>query len=170
MAHYIALLRAVNVGGTGKLPMAELRETATALGFTEVQTYIQSGNLVFKSRKSAPAVKAALEAALLNHLGKPCTVLLRSAEELQKIEAANPFQNAEPAKVLVLFLDNPPDLKILASVQPPGGERLAAGRREVYIHFPDGMGQSILKVPFTNIGTGRNLNTLRALLKITFPL
>ncbi len=170
MAQYIALIRAVNVGGTGKLPMAELRDMATALGFTEVRTYIQSGNLVFESRKSAPVVKSALEAALLKHLGKPCTVLLRSAEELQEIEAANPFQNAEPAKVMVLFLESAPDKKILASVKPLGGERLAAGRREVYIHFPDGMGQSKLKVPFTDLGTGRNLNTLRALLKITFPL
>lgn len=170
MALYVALLRAVNVGGTGRLPMAELREMATTLGFTEVQTYIQSGNLVFKSRKSAPAVKSALEAALANHFGKASTLVLRSAEELQEIEAANPFQNAEPAKVMVLFLESAPDKKILASVKPPGGERLAAGRREVYIHFPNGMGQSKLKVPFTDVGTGRNLNTLRALLKITFPL
>jgi uncharacterized protein (DUF1697 family) len=170
MAQYIALLRAVNVGGTGKLPMTELREIAATLGFTDVQTYIQSGNLVFRSRKSAPAVKSALEAALSKRLGKPATVLLRSAEDLQTIETANPFPDAAPAQVLVLFLDGAPDKQILAAVKPTGGERLVAGRREVYLHFPNGMGQSKLKIPFADVGTGRNLNTLRALLKITFPL
>jgi uncharacterized protein (DUF1697 family) len=169
MAQYIALLRAVNVGGTGKLPMVELREMAAALGFTDVKTYIQSGNLVFSSRKSASAVKSALETALAEYLGKPCAVLLRGAEELRKIEASNPFPDAEPAKVLVLFLDGAPDKRILAAVKSTGGEQLVAGSREVYIHFPHGMGQSKLKVPFTDAGTGRNLNTLRALLKITFP-
>ncbi len=170
MALYIALLRAINVGGTGKLPMAELRELATDLGFTEVRTYIQSGNMVFKSRLSAPGVKSALEAALANRLGKPCAVLLRSNDELRDIESSNPFPDAEPAKVLVLFLDTSPDAKKLASVKPPGRERIVAGKREVYIHFPDGMGQSKLKIPFADVGTGRNLNTLRALLRITFPV
>lgn len=169
MAQYIALLRAVNVGGTGKLPMADLRAIATGLGFTDVQTYIQSGNLVFTSRLSAARAKSALEAAVATHLGKPSPVILRTREELREIEAENPFGEAEPAKVLVLFLDAAPDHKALADVSPPGRERLAVGTREVYIHFPDGMGQSKLKIPFADRGTGRNLNTLRALLKITFP-
>lgn len=169
MAVYTALLRAINVGGTGKLPMAELRALAEELGFTDVQTYIQSGNLVFKSAKSSSEVKQKLEAALAKCLGKPSTVLLRTREQLKDIEATNPFPDAEPAKVLVLFLDAKPNQSFMATVKPPGGERLVAGSREVYIHFPAGMGQSKLKIPFADVGTGRNLNTLRALLRITFP-
>lgn len=169
MPLYTALLRAINVGGTGKLPMGELRALAERLGFTDVQTYIQSGNVIFRSRQSAAAVKRSLESALARRFGKPSKVLLRTREELRKIEATNPFPDAEPAKVLVLFLDSEPDKAFLDTVKPPGGERLVAGTREVYIHFPDGMGQSKLKIPFADLGTGRNLNTLRALLRITFP-
>lgn len=170
MPQHIALLRAVNVGGTGQLPMVELRALAEGLGFTEVQTYIQSGNLIFRSRQSAAAVKRSLESALVQRLGKPYAVLLRTREELREIDATNPFPDAEPAKVLVLFLDAKPDRTILASVKLPGRERIVAGAREVYIHFPAGMGQSKLKIPFADVGTGRNLNTLRALLRITFPI
>lgn len=167
MPTHIALLRAVNVGGTGKLPMAELRAMAARLGFANPRTYIQSGNLVFESRLSAAKAKGALEAALAEHFGKPCAVLLRSAEELRAVDTENPFPDAAPAQLLVLFLDAAPDAKTLAAIKPPGRERLAAGRREVYIHFPDGMGTSKLKIPFANVGTGRNLNTVRALLELS---
>jgi uncharacterized protein (DUF1697 family) len=169
MPRYAALLRAVNVGGTGKLPMVELREIAARLGFTDVATYIQSGNLVFTSTLSAARAKAALEAALGTRMGKPCAVMVRTAKELQEIDASCPFADAEPARVLVLFLDAKPDATALASVKPTGREQLAAGKREVYIHFPDGMGSSKLKIPFADVGTGRNLNTLRALLRLCGP-
>lgn len=169
MPRYAALLRAVNVGGTGKLPMAELREIAARLGFGDVATYIQSGNLVFTSALSATRAKAALETALAARLGKPCAVMIRTAKELQAIDATCPFPDAEPARVLVLFLDTKPAAAVLASVKPPGHERLVAGKREVYIHFPEGMGASKLKIPFADVGTGRNLNTLRALLRLCGP-
>lgn len=169
MPQLIALLRAVNVGGTAKLSMADLRKLAEGLGFTDVQTYIQSGNLVFRSRAAAAGAKLNLEAALAKKLGKPCAVIVRSHEELQATEAANPFPDAESAKVLVLFLDSAPDKKVLASVKAPGGEEFAAGQREVYFYFPNGMGQSKLKIPFAEAGTGRNLNTVRALLRMSAP-
>ncbi len=169
MPTHIALLRAVNVGGTGKLPMAELRELAAGLGFENPRTYIQSGNLVFESRLGAAKVKQSLEAALTKRMGKPCAVILRSATELETVVAENPYPDAAPSQLLVLFLDGKPDAKVLAAVQAPGGERLAAGRREVYLHFPNGMGQSKLKIPFADIGTGRNLNTVRALLQMAGP-
>lgn len=169
MPTHIALLRAVNVGGTGKLPMAELRELAAGLGFENPRTYIQSGNLVFESRLGAAKVKQSLEVALAKRMGKPCAVILRSATELEAVIEENPYPDALPSQLLVLFLDGKPDSKVLAAVQAPGGERIAAGRREVYLHFPNGMGQSKLKIPFADIGTGRNLNTVRALLQMAGP-
>jgi uncharacterized protein (DUF1697 family) len=91
---YVALLRAVNVGGTGKLPMADLKVMAEAAGFTQVRTYIASGNLVFRSPLTEAEVKARLERQLATYAGKPVPVLVRTAAELAAIVAANPF----PAK------------------------------------------------------------------------
>lgn len=166
MPRHVALLRAVNVGGTGKLPMADLKKIATQLGFTDVATYIQSGNLVFTSPLSATKAKARLETALATRLGKPTAVLIRTARELAAIAEACPFTGAEPSRVLVLFLDKKPDAVRIAATQTPGGERIVAGKREVYIHFPNGMGVSKLKIPFADVGTGRNLNTVRALVAL----
>lgn len=164
MATCVALLRAVNVGGTGKLPMTELRAMAEALGFSAVRTYIASGNLVFGTRLAASTAKARLEAALHERFGKPCRVLIRSADELAAAIAANPFPEAAPNRLLVLFLDAPPDGRVLATWPVPGRERLALHGRELFVHFPDGMGPSKLRIPFADIGTGRNLNTVRTLL------
>jgi len=87
MQAYIALLRAVNVGGTGKLPMTELKAMCEAAGFKSVQTYIASGNVVFKSAKTEAQVKAALDAALAAYVGKPVGVLVRTAAEMAAVLA-----------------------------------------------------------------------------------
>ena len=164
MAKHIAMLRAVNVGGTGKLPMADLRALCERIGFTDVRTYIQSGNVVFSSGLSAASAKAKLEKALAARLGKPCRVLIRSAGELVRVLAANPYPEAEPNRLLILFLDAAPAKSAIRGWKIPGRERLALEGRELYVHFPDGQGKSKLKVPFADQGTGRNLNTVRTLL------
>ena len=166
---FIALLRAVNVGGTGKLAMAELRSMCSKLGFTDVATYIQSGNVVFTTKISASKAQATLEAALTKHLGKPSAVILRTRDELIATERANPFPAVAPSQLLVLFLDEAPPKSSLVHVKIPGREQLACVGREVFIHFPDGMGRSKLKLPFANAGTGRNLNTLRKLIEMAGP-
>src|SRR3954467_4271716 len=97
MTTFVALLRAVNVGGTGKLPMTELKAMCEKLGFTNVQTYIASGNVVFESRKSEASVKAALKTALQKTAAKPVGVLVRTPAELAKVAEGNPFPN-EPTK------------------------------------------------------------------------
>ena len=79
MVKYIALLRAVNVGGTAKLPMADLKAMCRHAGFARVQTYIASGNVVFDSKASPAKVKSALEARLLAYAGKPISVVVRTA-------------------------------------------------------------------------------------------
>lgn len=164
MPCYVALLRAVNVGGTGKLPMADLRALAESCGCSYARTYIQSGNLVATRKGTARQLQATLAAALATRMGKPVGVLVRTAAELEAVLAANPFPEAPPERVLVLFLDAPPAPGALAGWRIPGGERLTVVGRELFIHFPDGMGASRLKVPFADVGTGRNLNTVRALL------
>jgi uncharacterized protein (DUF1697 family) len=163
MAAFVALLRAVNVGGTGKLAMADLVKLCEKAGFKEVKTYIQSGNVVFESSASEARVKAALEKALAAKLGKPVGVLLRSGAELEKVLTHNPFKKAPPNRVIVLFLDEAPAPDALAGIKPPGREELVLRGRELYIHYPDGQGTSKLKVPLAKIGTGRNLNTVARL-------
>jgi uncharacterized protein (DUF1697 family) len=167
MAVFVALLRAVNVGGTGKLPMSELRTLCEEAGFANVTTYIQSGNVVFTSTLTAGKVRQTLEAALRKKMGKSVGVLLRTPGELEAIVDRNPFEKAAPNQVLVLFLDRAAPKRALAEIEIPGREKLEASGREVFIHFPDGMGRSKLKTPFAKTATGRNLNTVRKLAELS---
>lgn len=166
MTTYIALLRAVNVGGTGKLPMADLRALCEKAGFIDVRTYIQSGNVVFSSKLSASNARVTLEAALAKRLAKATQVLIRTADELEAVIAANPFPEAESNRLIVLFLSREESASVLDDWKIPGREQLALIGRELFLHYPDGMGQSKLKVPFSDQGTARNLNTVRALLEM----
>jgi uncharacterized protein (DUF1697 family) len=160
MTAYVGLLRAVNVGGTGKLPMDRLRALCEEAGSRQVATYIQSGNVVFASALSEEKVKAKLEKALLAEMGKASAVLVRTADEMAEAAAKNPFPEALPNQLLVLFLHVAPPKSAIADVKIPGKEVLKLVGRELYIHFPDGMGQSKLRIPFAAEGTGRNLNTV----------
>src|ERR1700733_14885145 len=103
MGSCVALLRAVNVGGTGKLPMSDLRVICEELGFGAVRTFIASGNVVFTSRKSEAAIKAALEKRLQTYAGKPVGVLVRSAAEMAQVLSDNPFQKAAPNRTMAVF-------------------------------------------------------------------
>ena len=91
MSVFIALLRAVNVGGTGKLPMTELKAMCEACGFQKVKTYIASGNVVFLTDHSEAKVKKALEEKLEAYAGKPVGVMVRGAKELEQILEGNPL-------------------------------------------------------------------------------
>jgi uncharacterized protein (DUF1697 family) len=166
MATFIALLRSVNVGGTGKLPMADLKALCVKAGFTNVRTYIASGNVVLDAKVPAARVKAALEAALHKRVGKPIQVLIRTADELEAVVAANPYPEAAPNQLIVLFLDHEPRESSIADWPIPGRERMTLRGRELFLHFPDGQGTSKLRVPFADVGTGRNLNTVRAVLAL----
>ena len=99
MPTFIALLRAVNVGGTGKLPMTDLTRLCSKAGFTDVQTYIASGNVVFNGDKSAPEVKAALEVSLKRYAGKPVGVVVRTGPEMAAVLEANPLIQTGPGSV-----------------------------------------------------------------------
>src|ERR1700744_381781 len=116
MAAFVALLRAVNVGGTGKLPMSELKAMCEELGFTSVRTYIASGNVVFGSRKSEGAIKSALEKRLAAYAGKPVGVLVRNAAEMAEVSAKNPFPKAAPNRTMAIFLNEAPPKDTVATV------------------------------------------------------
>lgn len=163
MTTYVALLRAVNVGGTGKLAMADLRAMCAEIGFADVRTYIASGNVVFESDATAEAVKADLEARLADYAGKPVGVVVRTAEEIAAILAAYPFAGHEPKHAYVVFLEAAPPADALEAVKGRDGEDIALGGREIFVAYPDGMSQSKLVIPAAKAGTARNLNTVRTL-------
>jgi uncharacterized protein (DUF1697 family) len=163
MNAYIALLRAVNVGGTGKLPMTELKAMCEAVGFLSVRTYIASGNVVFQSAKTEARVKAELEAALTAYAGKPVGVMVRTATEMAAVLAHNPFSKMPGNRTVAYFLDATPSADALQTVTNQTSEQLRLGVREVYGYYPDGMGNSKLKIPAAKNGTARNMNTIAKL-------
>lgn len=170
MTAYIALLRAVNVGGTGKLPMAELKAMCEAEGFEGVKTYIASGNVVFTSRLKEKAVKAALEARLADYAGKPVGVMVRTVAEMSAVEAANPFKAAPGNRVVAIFLDVAPAKNALADVKHQATEEVRLGKREIYVRYDEGMASSKLVIPAAKAGTARNMNTIAKLTELASAL
>jgi uncharacterized protein (DUF1697 family) len=164
----IALIRGINVGGTGILPMKELADLCSGIGFQDVRTYIQSGNVIFKSERSEEQVRSCLEKALQTKMGKPIGVMVRSAAEMRAILDRNPFPNQEPAKVAVAFLNAPPPKNLAKNVLATGGEQVEPGKREVYVYYPEGMGRSRLKLPLDGPATTlRNINSVAKLVELT---
>ena len=163
MTTYVALLRAVNVGGTGKLPMSELRAMCESLGFAKVRTYIASGNVVFESNLTESTVKSKLERSLETYAGTKVGVLVRTGAELAAVLAANPFQSAAPNRTVAIFLDAPPPTDTLAGVTGQQTEEIALGKREIYVHYGNGMAESKLKIRAAKSGTARNMNTVAKL-------
>lgn len=160
MTRYVAFLRAVNVGGTGKLPMADLRALCTKIGFAGARTYIASGNVVFEWPNSADAAKTALEDALAEYAGRPVGVVLRDSAAMDQIIAANPFLSEEGRFVHTIFLNDPPPADAVTRVTGLTDERIALGRREIYVHYAQGQGVSKLRIPAAEKGTARNQNTV----------
>lgn len=160
---YVALLRAVNVGGTSLLPMATLRMLCTQAGFDDVRTYIASGNVVLRSAAPASEVKARLETALAVHMGRPVPVLVRSGDEMAAVLAANPFAESPGNRVLAIFLNAPPPADAIATAKHRRDERIALGTREIYVDYGGSMGTSKLMIPAARDGTARNMNTVARL-------
>jgi uncharacterized protein (DUF1697 family) len=170
MNTYIALLRAVNVGGTGKLPMTELKAMCRDAGFTGVQTYIASGNVVFKSDATSSSVKAELESRLLARAGKPVGVAVRTAAEMTAVLQANPFRESAPNRVVAIFLDEAPPDDALDHAVGVENEEMRLGTRELFVHYGDGMASSKLRIPAAKTGTARNMNTIAKLAEMASKL
>lgn len=159
MTVHIALPRAVNLGSHKKVSMADLRKMIGDLGFTDVQSYINSGNLVFKGSPSGAKLEALLEDEAEKRVGLATEWIVRSAAEWQKIIAANPFK--KEAKTA------PNYLYVFACKKAPGSSPKITGRtaevvkvkgKEIYAFFPKGMGQSRMKIH--EVTTARNWNTV----------
>ena len=166
MTCFIALLRAVNVGGTGKLPMSDLKDLCEELGFGRVRTYIASGNVVFTTRKSESAIKTAIKARLKAYAGNPVGVCVRSAAEMAQVLADNPFPKAAPNRTMAVFLDQAPPADTLAHIRGQQDEEIRLGRREIYIHYGQGMAKSKLVIAAAKAGTARNMNTVATLARM----
>ena len=170
MKTYVALLRAVNVGGTGKLPMSTLKQMCEEVGLKQVRTYIASGNIVFKSDTEEAEIKSALEGRLQAYAGKPVGVLVRSASEMAAVLARNPFPGEPGNRTVALFVDDPLPVDALDHATGLRREQLRLGKREIYIFYGDGMADSRLRIPAGNAGTARNMNTIAKLVEMATGL
>ena len=166
MTSFIALLRAVNVGGTGKLPMAQLKEMCEAAAFHSVRTYIASGNVVFESNLDETAVQKELESRLLAYAGKPVRVFVRTAAEMAQVLSRNPFPHAPGNRNMAIFLDAEPGKDVLANISGRVDEEVGLGLKEIYVHYGTNMARSKLKIPGAAQGTARNMNTVAKLASI----
>ncbi len=145
---YVALLRGVNVGARNKVPMADLRAAVEALGFDDVATYVQSGNVVFGTGSTPEAALARrLERAVQRAFGLDVTVLVRTAAQLRRLGAANPYLRAhrDPATLHVTFLAaRPAAAAVRALPDGLGPDELTVRGREVYLWCPKGYGRTKL--------------------------
>lgn len=174
---FVALLRGINVGGKSLISMAELRALFSSLGFEDVATYIQSGNVVFRSPSAGEsAVVAKLEREIAGAFAVSPSVLLRTPAQLEAIAASNPYlsRKADLSKLHVVFLDRAPAARTAAKLDPersPPDEFTLEGR-EIFLHLPHGAGRSKLNLDYFErvLGvraTQRNWNTLLKLIELS---
>ena len=169
--NFIALLRAINVGTGRRVQMAELRTLMADAGATAVQTYIQSGNVVFDHEETGEAALSAdLETRLQAAFGFEIPVILRRADEWGALVAGNPFPHAEHDRLLVSLLREDPPAGALGAIDGASfaPEEFVLSGRDVYLHLPDGFGRAKLPSALARTlpasGTARNWRTVLALL------
>lgn len=162
MTTFIALIRGINVGGNKKLSMAELASVCKALGYTNVRTLLNSGNVIFDAKSAkAPDLEKALPVE--------ARVILRTPAELKKAMDRNPLEG-EPNKVMIMFLER----EARTGLDWGGPEEARVDGRHVYLYYPNGSGTTKLTNTFIErklgvAGTTRNLNTVTRLLALTDP-
>ena len=170
---YVAFLRGINLGPTNKISMPELREMAEGLGYTNVTSYINSGNLIFTSSKNAAALEREIASAIAKRFGNRIDVAVRTPAQLKKIVAENPYPDGSPSQVTVAFLTKaaPPDAKKKVAAMATDAEPFTFAGSEVYVHYTNGMGRSKLAEKFSSIigvsSTVRNLNTVTKVLALS---
>jgi uncharacterized protein (DUF1697 family) len=173
---YVALLRGINLGARNKVSMRDLRALFGALGAEDVSTYVQSGNVIFKSRDGPAELRAAAEERITRDLGLDVTVLLRTGSELAAVVADNPFaaDHREPKTLHVTFLADAPDAERARELDPTAWQpdEFRVVGREVHLHCPNGYGRSKLSNAFFERGLGvaattRNWRTVTNLAELT---
>jgi uncharacterized protein (DUF1697 family) len=164
----IVLLRGINVGGKGKLPMAQLRDIAEGIGLEQVRTYIQSGNLVASTPLAPSTVAKRLRSAIHEATDLDVPIIVRTTDEWRAVVDDNPFPHAASigTTLHVTFLDGAaPDELVAFDASEFAPEEFAVVGSQLYLHLPDGIGRSKLAVklhrlPGASTGTARNWNTV----------
>jgi uncharacterized protein (DUF1697 family) len=173
VATYVAFLRGVNLGPTNKISMPALRALAEDLGYTDVATYINSGNLILSSPKKADTVEREIFSTIKDTLGRPIDVTVRTPAQLKKVLAENPYPDGNPSQVTVAFLTKAPAKdakdKVAAVAKDYEPFTIAAGQ-EVYVNYSQGIGRSKLAEKFSDIigvsSTVRNIRTVEKVLAL----
>jgi uncharacterized protein (DUF1697 family) len=177
----VCMLRGVNLGGNKKIKMEALRALCTSLGCEDVKTFINSGNVVFRTKeRNLNRLAKVVEDAVESEAGFHAGVVLRTAAEMRETAANNPFarrKEIEPGKLLVNFLADAPSAETVKKLEAldTAPDELYVRGREMYIYFPNGQGQSKLKwAPIDKLlnmtFTGRNWNTTTKLLEMAEAL
>ena len=166
VATYVAFLRGVNLGPSNKIAMPALRTMAEDLGYTDVATYINSGNLIINSPNKAATVEREISDAIKKTFGRPIDVTVRTSAQLKKILAENPYPDGNPSQVTVAFLTRPPaeDAKDKVAAVAADYEPFTFAGQEVYVNYTQGLGRSKLAEKFSAIigvsSTVRNIRTV----------
>jgi uncharacterized protein (DUF1697 family) len=181
MAVIISMLRGINVGGHNKIKMEALRALYESLKLRDTQTYVQSGNVVFRTdERDMPRLAKRIEDGIERKFGFRPDAILRTSAEMREVIAKNPFakrRGIEPGKLLVSFLASDPGAESREKVRQMkcDPEELRIEGREIYIYFPNGMGRS--KLPWAALDktlktpvTGRNWNSVTKMLEMAEKL
>jgi uncharacterized protein (DUF1697 family) len=176
MGRHLALLRGINVGGTRKVPMARLRELCAGLGWADVATYIQSGNVIFSAIGEPAALERALEEAIAGEFGFDVAVIVRSAAEWRLYPPDNPFPEAardEPNRLMLHLAKHPPasGAEEAIAAKAAAGERVRRAGHALWIHYPAGAGTtkitpSLLDRAAGSPVTARNWRTVITLMEM----
>lgn len=177
MSVVIAMLRGVNVGPNNRIKMEALRALCGTLKLRDAQTYVQSGNVIFRcEERDTTKLAKRIEDAIEKKFGFRCDVICRTTAEVRKVVAKNPFakrRDIHPGKLLVTFLSDDPGEGARASIRALKiePEELWIEGRECFVYFPDGMGRSKFNWPKIGkmlkvTGTGRNWNSVTQMLEL----
>ena len=172
VATYVAFLRGVNLGPNNKISMPALRAMAEDLGYTDVATYINSGNLIISSPKNAATVEQEIVKAIKDTFGRPIDVAVRTPAQLRNLLAENPYPEGNPSQVTVAFLTTAPgaDAKQKVAAVAKDYEPFTFSGQQVYVNYTQGIGRSKLAEKFSAIigvsSTVRNIRTLEKVLAL----
>ena len=175
MPRYVAFLRGINLGPTNKISMPELRALTEGLGYTDVATYLNSGNVILTATDAASTIEQRLSGAIRSEFGLRVDVTVRTPARLATIVAEDPYPEGSPSQVTVAFLTKaaPAEAKAKVAATATESEPFTFSGQEVYVHYRDGLGRSKLAREFSAIigvsATVRNLNTLDKILARNTP-